>query len=134
MRQAAQAQGSFSPEKLTNRVIPWQEFTQAEPLLLTGSLTLHIAAYFRHVLDKFEDSEFVKYLVAPSPTAVAGYFRCSEEDIYAALEEIKRQGYEYETSGSENPILLWDPLVRLKVDTAPKSFWSHWSTGGFTSA
>jgi hypothetical protein len=127
MRRASQAR------RESGKVIHWKDFDQAEPPLLTGSLALHIAAYFRHVLNKYEDSEFVKYLVAPSPEALTGYFRCDEEDIYAALQEIKRQGYEYETSGSASPVILWDPLVRDPHGDKESLWGSHWSTSGFNS-
>ncbi|HEY9744937.1 MAG TPA: hypothetical protein V6C99_01830 [Oculatellaceae cyanobacterium] len=73
---------------------------------------LQIAGYLRHMLEKYEESEFVKYLVAPSPRALTDYFGCGEDAIYASLNELKRQGYEYETAGSQGPITLWDPLIR----------------------
>jgi hypothetical protein len=116
-----------------NKVLSWKDFDKADPIFATESITLHVAAYLRHMLEKYEEPEFVKYLIAPSPSALTGYFRCDEEEVYAALNELKRQGYEYEAAGNTGPIVLWDPLIRQKSAETSNS-WTHWSLSGFNSA
>lgn len=102
------AQHSAQDEK---KVLNWNDFP-AEPDVRQDVLVPEICAYMRRILEKYEESEFIKYLVLPSPMALSGFFHCTEQDVLAALKELHRQGYEYETAGSAGPITLWDPLVR----------------------
>lgn len=99
--------------------------------IAAGSITLHIAAYLRQLLQEYEQSDFLKYLIAPSPSSLAEQFHCDEEDVYSALQELKRQGYDYETSGNAGALVLWDPLTRQK-SRLPNS--THWSISGFDPA
>ena len=106
------------------RVLGWKDFPAAaynreEPA------TPRIAAYLRRILERFEDSDFIKYLVVPSPIALSGFFHCTEREIHDALHELQRQGYEYETGGSSAPITLWDQLIRRK--TARREEPSPWN-------
>lgn len=134
MRQThAKVQASLNVENnAENKVLDWTDFDQALPALSASfssealadsSITLHVVAYLRHLLETYEDAEFIQYLIAPSPSALTGYFRCSEEEIIDALQELKRQGYEYESSGSTGPIVLWDPLVRTPTARFGESIW-----------
>jgi len=95
------------------KVIHWQDFP-AGIFHSPETATPQIAAHLRRILERYEESEFIKYLVVPSPMALSGHFHCSERDIYDALDELHRQGYEYETAGKTGPITLWDPLIRRK--------------------
>lgn len=81
-----------------------------------GLATLRITTYLRRLLEKYEHSEFIRYVVAPSPSTLSNLFQCSESELQAALQELKRQGYEYEiapkTNAETSPITLWDPRNR----------------------
>jgi hypothetical protein len=106
------------------KVLNWQDFPMETPP--DGEVTApYIASHLRRLLEKYEESEFIQYLVAPSPTALSGFFHCKESDIYEALHELERQGYQAETAGDFGPILLWDPLIRLKTirHQDPASTW-----------
>ena len=99
------------------KVLSWKDFpadAHNGPGREDSPLTPQIAAYLRQILERFEESEFIKYLVTPSPVALSGFFHCTEPDIYSALKELQRQGYEYEVSSSAGPITLWDPLIRRR--------------------
>lgn len=96
------------------KVVDWRDFS-LDPFAWDGEFgTPAIAASLRRVLEHYEESEFIKYLVLPSPVALSGFFHCAEGDIQDALHELQRQGYEVELSGRTGPIMLWDPLVRQK--------------------
>lgn len=100
-----------------SKTLEWNDFHQdsdsPEPAMV------RVASQLRSILEKYEESEFIKYLVAPSPDALSGFFLCEVSDIYSALQDLHRQGYEYElTNGDSSPIVLWDPLVRQKVSHA----------------
>jgi hypothetical protein len=96
-----------------SKILHWEDFPAAAHNL-EGLGVAAITAYLRRILDEFEDSAFIKYLVIPSPLALSGFFHCSEDEIFNALQELRRQGYEYETAGHSGPITLWDPLIRRK--------------------
>jgi len=96
------------------KVLNWHDFPSERPDWNDSDAST-IAAYLRRLLEKYEESEFIKYLIAPSPTALSGFFHCEEEAIYQALQELERQGYETETCGNAGPITLWDPLIRRKT-------------------
>lgn len=96
------------------KILNWQDF-QHRPLESFDWTTPSIASYLRRLLEKYEESEFIKYLVAPSPNALSIFFQCNESDIYQALQELELQGYATETSGDLSPIILWDPLIRRKT-------------------
>jgi hypothetical protein len=101
-------------KKMEQKVLNWQDLQHA-PAEQTEFSAPTIASCLRRLLEKYEESEFIKYLVAPSPTALSGFFHCDEAEIYQALQELERQGYATETSGDLGPILLWDPLIRRKT-------------------
>jgi len=77
--------------------------------------TADIVRCFRIVLERFEESEFIKYLVAPSPSSLALFFRTSMSQVYQALKELEKHGYETEASSHYAPVILWDPQVRQKT-------------------
>jgi len=111
------------------KVLGWQDFQPDfhEDLLKpqTGDIS-SIASYLRRLLENYEESEFIKYLIAPSPIALSGFFHCREADIYSALLELERQGYQAETNGGSAPIVLWDPLIRRKtIRREHSSLWQH---------
>lgn len=93
------------------KVLNWEDFIPAQSEEDNTSPT-QIAAYMKHLLERYEESEFIRYLVAPSPLALSGFFHCSESEIQHALLELERQGYRTETTGLAEPIVLWDPLIR----------------------
>lgn len=95
------------------KVLNWEDFPP-EPDVRRDVLVPEICAYMRKILDRYEESEFIKYLVLPSPIALSGFFHCDEQVVMDALKELQRQGYEYEAAGFAGPITLWDPLVRRK--------------------
>lgn len=97
------------------KVLNWQDFPHQNPESTEEWSTPSIASYLRRLLEKYEESEFIKYLVAPSPNALSNFFQCEESDIYQALLELELQGYGTETSGDLSPIILWDPLIRRKT-------------------
>jgi hypothetical protein len=108
---------NFSREnnaKSEEKILNWQDF-QYQPLDSKEWNTPTIAAYLRRLLEKYEESEFIKYLVAPSPNRLSNFFHCDESDIYHALQELELQGYATESSGDFNPIILWDPLIRQRT-------------------
>ncbi|HEY9685414.1 MAG TPA: hypothetical protein V6C52_00415 [Coleofasciculaceae cyanobacterium] len=96
-----------------SKTLHWEDFPAAAHNLEELGAPA-ITAYLRRILDEFEDSEFIKYLVIPSPLALSGFFHSSEDEIFNALQELRRQGYEYEATGQSGPITLWDPLIRRK--------------------
>lgn len=96
------------------KVLSWNDFPPSMPRP-GEAMVPHIASYLRSLLENYEESEFIKYLVAPSPIALSGFFQCAETEIYSALQDLQRQGYEAETSGSAAPVILWDPLIRRKT-------------------
>lgn len=108
------------------KVLNWQDFP-VDGIPFTGEITApYIASHLRRLLEKYEESEFIQYLVAPSPTALSGFFQCKEADIYEALQDLERQGYATESSGDFGPILLWDPLIRRKTTRRQESnAWHH---------
>jgi hypothetical protein len=107
------------------KVLSWQDFPPDQ--MRSGEVTVpHIAGYLRRLLEDHEESEFIKYLVAPSPVALSGFFHCNESEIYDALAELQRQGYEAETNSNTEPVILWDPLIRRKtVRRAESNLWQH---------
>lgn len=98
----------------------WQDFLKVESAASdeADTVSFKIRNAFRALLEQFEDSEFIKYLVAPSPEALSGYFQCTVKDIEEALQELKQLGYDYESRGTHQPITLWDPLVRTQPQPA----------------
>lgn len=70
---------------------------------------------FRQLLEQYEESEFIKYLVAPSAEALSGYFHCTTEEVEQGLKLLKQLGYDYEYRGNHRAITLWDPLIRDKT-------------------
>jgi hypothetical protein len=100
-----------------SKILHWEEFPAAARNLaqnMEGLDAPAITGYLRRILEEYEDSEFIKYLVIPSPLALSGFFHCSGDEIFSALQELRRQGYEYETTGHSGPITLWDPLIRRR--------------------
>lgn len=100
------------------KVLNWQDFKINPHQAISNGQSIDaaaIASYLRRLLENYEESEFIKYLVAPSPIALSGFFRCNQSDIYSALLELERQGYETETTSDSAPIVLWDPLIRTKT-------------------
>lgn len=79
---------------------------------------VQIAAYFRRLLESClapapnKGSVPPPYLLVPSACALSGYFKCPEISIFEALQELGRQGYEYEIRGLDGPICLRDPKGR----------------------
>ena len=102
------------------------------PLLDNASLeeapALAITHYLRRMLEQYEESEFIKYLIAPSQNKLVRIFGCAEADVNEALQELEREGYYIELSGHDDPIVLSDPLIREQTvrrndpDTWPLSF------------
>lgn len=76
--------------------------------------SLAIARCLRSFLEKFEDSEFIRYLVAPSPSSLALFFQVQIAQVYQALKTLEIQGIVAETSSHYSPIILWDPVLREK--------------------
>lgn len=103
--------------------ICWQDFLKVESSSPEeiDMVSFKIRNAFRALLEQFEDSEFIKYLVAPSPEALSGYFQCTVKDIEEALQALKQLGYDYESRGPHQPITLWDPLIRTqpKPESSP---------------
>ncbi len=93
--------------------IAWADIPPATEMP-TESTALEISQVLRQLLEHYEESEFIKYLVTPSPDTLRSYFNCSQDDLIQALEQLKSQGYDYETHSPERPITLWDPLIRNK--------------------
>lgn len=107
------------------KVLSWNDFPPSRPKPEEATIP-HIASYLRGLLESYEESEFIKYLVAPSPMALSGFFHCAETEIYSALQELQRQGYETEANGSAAPVILWDPLIRRKtVRRKESNLWQH---------
>ncbi len=96
------------------KVLNWDDLPP-EPDVHQDLPVPEICAYMRKLLDRYEESEFIQYLVLPSPIALSGFFHCSEHRVMDALRELQRQGYEYDVAGFAGPITLWDPLVRRKT-------------------
>lgn len=44
------------------------------------------------------------HILMPSITALRGFFGCTAMEMYDALWEIKRRGYDYQLEGIETPI------------------------------
>jgi len=58
--------------------------------------------------------EFIRYLVAPSPSSLALFFQVQIAQVYQALKTLELQGFVAETSSHYSPIILWDPILREK--------------------
>lgn len=100
----------------TQKQLSWQDFPNQEVDLPDGQDTaLKVRNALRYLLEQYEESEFIKYLVAPSAEALSGYFQCTTEEVENGLQLLKQLGYDYESQGSHGPITLWDPLVREKT-------------------
>jgi hypothetical protein len=103
---------SHSPQKQ----LFWQDFVSIDTASTEETETpLKIRNSLRQLLEQYEESEFIKYLVAPSAEALSGYFQCTTEEVEQGLQQLKQLGYDYESRGSHHPITLWDPLVREKT-------------------
>ena len=76
--------------------------------------SLAIARCLRSFLERFEESEFIRYLVAPSPSSLALFFQVQIAQVYQALKTLELQGFVAETSSHYSPIILWDPILREK--------------------
>jgi hypothetical protein len=111
------------------KVLHWEDFSG---YVHTDDFTVtpQISSCFRNLLEKYEETENYRYLVLPSPIALAGFFKCTEIEIMAALQELQRQGYEYEISGIAGPITLSDPLIGRRDLEAEEAYeqphWQHW--------
>lgn len=97
----------------------WQDFVNLDTSSPNSSdetdMALKIRNRLRQLLEQYEESEFIKYLVAPSAEALSGYFQCTTEEVEHGLQQLKQLGYDYEYRNSHHPITLWDPLVRDKT-------------------
>lgn len=111
----------FKPvDKTGQKQLSWQDFSSAtgnrpQTQSLEATKSLGVRNALRALLEQYEESEFIKYLVAPSPEAMSGYFQCSVREIEEALEQLRRLGFEYEYKGVNHALVLWDPLIREKT-------------------
>jgi hypothetical protein len=117
------------------KVLGWRDF----PAQLPGwnqeqAGASEIAAYLRRLLERYEESELIQYLVVPSPVALSGFFHCSESQVQEALGELQRQGYDVESTGSLGPLTLWDPLVRQKTHRPQHNSWDLFYEAFFPSS
>jgi hypothetical protein len=96
--------------KNNKKVLHWDDFS-GYVHVDDYTVTPQLAGCFRNLLEKYEETESVKYLVLPSPIALSGFFKCTELEIMESLQELQRQGYDYEISGIAGPISIWDPLI-----------------------
>jgi hypothetical protein len=98
-----------------HKQLTWSDFAQA--LQQTGSekTAVNIARCLRYILERFEESEFITYLVIPSPSSMALYFQIPVQEVYQAMQDLEQQGYQTESSSHYAPILLWDPLIHEKT-------------------
>jgi hypothetical protein len=71
-----------------------------------------IAAYLRHVLERYQVSDHIESLELPSILDLSIHFGCCEMDLFDALFELKKQAYRYEINGIDHPIRITDPLLR----------------------
>lgn len=116
---------SFSTQQDDEKkILHWRDFCVDSDAWDELSNIPNIAAYLRRMLERYEESEFIKYLVLPSPVALSGFFHCTEDDIHQALQELQRQGYELELAGSTEPIMFWDPLIRR--NSRPRQTMNSW--------
>jgi hypothetical protein len=117
----------------TKKVLDWSDFSSEGLSWTDDAGTPDIVAYLRRLLERYEESEFIKYLVLPSPVALSGFFHCGEEAIQDALLELQRQGYEVETTGNTGPIVLWDPLIRQNTHRQSPNSWDLFYEAFFPS-
>ena len=90
-----------------------------------------IARCLRTFLEKFEESEFIRYLVAPSPSSMALFFQVQIAHVYQALKTLELQGFIAETSSHYSPIILWDPQVRENPNRRTESLNIHYPESEF---
>jgi hypothetical protein len=102
----------WETDRSRHKQLCWNDFAIGKAGIQAENPTAEIARCLQHILERFEESEFVKYLVAPSPSSLAAHFKTSLTHIYQALQTLEEKGYGAETSNHYAPILLWDPMVR----------------------
>lgn len=99
----------------THKQVTWNDLSRALQHTPAEKTAADIAHCLRLILKRFEESEFITYLVIPSPSSMALYFQTSINEIYQAMTELSQQGFQTETSSNYAPILLWDPIIRKKI-------------------
>ena len=113
------------------KTLSWKDLPASTDVRADFLIT-ELTCYMRRLLERYESSDFIKYLVLPSPTALSGHFHCKADDIMHALKELERQGYEYEAAGHGGPITLWDPLIRRREEKRRQERrWPSWYRGIF---
>lgn len=99
----------------THKQLTWNELAGELQEEQAERSTADITRILRNLLERYEETEFIKYLVAPSPSSLALYFQIPLEQVYQALKDLELQGFQTESSSHYAPIILWDPLIREKT-------------------
>lgn len=96
--------------------LAWKDFEEAKQQVGTTGSISELVRCIQILLERFEESEFIKYLVIPSPSSLAHYFRLTVNEIDQALNDLNQLGYQTETSSHCAPITLWDPIIRGRTN------------------
>ncbi len=96
----------------TLRKLPFQ-LTKWSPyalLKINGSTVLQIKNYLGRLYDSMSHDSPVVLL--PSVNEVSKRFGCDTEEVYGALNELKKQGFNYKVYGEQKPIKMFDALYK----------------------
>jgi len=80
------------------------------PSDLQSSQVLLVKRYLQELYNQDLLEGAVSFKRFPSVTAIALGLRCSTVEVYAALKELKTEGYRYRISADGKSLILWDVL------------------------
>ncbi|HWU42481.1 MAG TPA: hypothetical protein VN132_03550 [Bdellovibrio sp.] len=106
---------SWEAREGVHKQLTWHDLERAIKQQKSGLTASNIAICLKRLLECFEESEFITYIVVPSPSSLALNFQIPIKEIYRALKLLNIQGYQTEGSGHYAPIIVWDPLRRERT-------------------
>jgi hypothetical protein len=93
------------------------QFFRAERLMSTvaneshNSTILKVENYLKTLFESGPGDGAADSMTFPSVRDLSRIFQCSREDILHALNELERQGYDYQVDGTDQPVILRDRLI-----------------------
>ena len=94
------------PEPLT-----WNDFKCTHQDPGTKLSATELVSCLAALLDHFGESEFITYLVLPSPSSLSLYFQLNTSEVHQILNDLNKLGYQIETSNLDAPIILMNPTI-----------------------
>jgi hypothetical protein len=78
------------------------------PLSNQESAIVRVKSYFESIFLHQKEGKFTQF---PSVRALASFLQTSPKSVIAALDELRKDGFDYEILNKQGTVLVWDKLL-----------------------